>query len=63
LIYCEYFDLIFWREQLGEFELTPEQRLILAESDKRIVSKMTIRLLEDYAIERQDLPITEWWGK
>jgi len=60
---CEYFDLVFWRYQLGEAELTPEQRIILAESDQRIADKMTTRTLEDYIVENQDYPIVAWWSK
>lgn len=60
---CEYFDLVFWRAQLGDFELTPEQRIIMAESDQRIADKMRTHTLEDYIVECQDYPIIAWWSK
>jgi len=60
---CEYFDFVFWRQQLADAELTPEQRIILAESDQRIADKMTTRTLEDYITENRSLPIIAWWSK
>lgn len=59
----EFFDLVFWREQLGEAELTPGQRIILGESDKRIADKMRPETLQDYIDEYRNLPIREWWEK
>lgn len=59
----DYLDMLFFRQQLDEAELTPEQRIILAESDKRIAEKMPADVLDEYISEERSLPIREWWSK
>jgi len=55
--------MLFIRQQLDEAELTPEQRVVLAESDRRIADKMPGDVLEGYLSEERGLPVREWWGK
>lgn len=59
----DYLDMLFFRQQLDEAELTPEQRIILAESDLRIAEKMPADVLDEYISEERSLPIREWWSK
>ncbi len=56
----DYLDMLFFRQQLDEAELTPEQRIILAESDKRIAEKMPADVLDEYISEEINIPIQEW---
>jgi len=48
---------------LDDADLTPEQRVILAESDKRIAEKMPADVLDEYISEERSLPIRECWSK
>jgi hypothetical protein len=59
----DYLDMLFFRQQLDDADLTPEQRVILAESDKRIADKMPADVLDEYISEERSLPIREWWSK
>jgi len=59
----DYLDMLFFRQQLDDADLTPEQRVILAESDKRIAEKMPADVLDEYISEERSLPIREWWSK
>lgn len=48
---------------LEHANLTPEQRIILAESDKRIADKMKPETLQDYINEHPQYSIRKWWKK
>jgi len=60
---CEDLLLVAGRQFLEDAALTPEQRIILAESDKRIADKMKPETLQDYLDEYPRKPIRDWWGK
>jgi hypothetical protein len=59
----DYLEMLFIRQQLDEAKLTPEQRVVLFESDRRIAAKMPDDVLEGYVSEESGLPIRKWWGK